>query len=29
VRDSLKFYWAFNGTNTWHAETVAPPGSVR
>jgi hypothetical protein len=25
----LKFYWAINGTPTWHPETVAGPGSVR
>jgi len=25
----LKLYWAVNGTPTWHAEQVAPPGSVR
>jgi hypothetical protein len=24
----LKFYWAVSGTNTWHPETVAGPGSV-
>jgi hypothetical protein len=22
-KNSLKFYWAVNGTPTWHAETVA------
>jgi hypothetical protein len=27
-RARLKFYWAINGTPTWHPETVAPPGSV-
>jgi hypothetical protein len=27
-RNSLKFYWAVNGTTTWHAETVAGPGST-
>jgi len=27
--NSLKFYWAVNGTATWHPETVAPAGSVR
>jgi hypothetical protein len=26
--DSLKFYWAVNGTPTWHPEQVARPGSV-
>jgi len=26
--DSLRFYWAVNGTSTWHAETVAGPGSA-
>jgi hypothetical protein len=26
---SLRFYWAVNGTTTWHPETVAGPGSVR
>src|SRR5215472_244489 len=26
--NSLKFYWARNGTATWHAETVAGPGSA-
>jgi hypothetical protein len=25
---SLKFYWAFNGSSHWHAETVAPAGSI-
>jgi hypothetical protein len=25
---SLRFYWAVNGTTTWHAETVAGPGST-
>src|SRR5580698_7389486 len=25
---SLKFYWATNGTSTWHAETVAGAGST-
>ncbi|MGH3298663.1 MAG: hypothetical protein ACRDP7_43420 [Trebonia sp.] len=25
---SLRFYWAVNGTATWHPETVAGPGSV-
>ena len=25
----LKFYWAVNGTPTWHSEQVAPPGGVR
>jgi hypothetical protein len=24
----LKFYWAVNGTSTWHPETVAGPGST-
>jgi hypothetical protein len=24
----LKFYWAVNGTPTWHAETVAGGGSI-
>jgi hypothetical protein len=27
--DSLSYYWAENGTSTWIAEQVAPPGSVR
>jgi hypothetical protein len=26
--NSLQFYWAVNGTNTWHRETVAPRGSM-
>ncbi|MGO8957782.1 MAG: hypothetical protein ACLQFR_10485 [Streptosporangiaceae bacterium] len=25
---SLKFYWAVNGTPTWHAETVAGAGTT-
>jgi len=25
----LKFYWAVNGTPTWHPETVAGPGNVQ
>ena len=25
--DSLLFYWAVNGTSTWHAETVAAPAA--
>lgn len=25
---SLKFYWAVNGTTTWHSETVAGAGSA-
>ena len=25
---SLRFYWAVNGTSTWHAETVAGGGST-
>jgi hypothetical protein len=25
---SLKFYWAINGTPTWHPEVIAPAGSV-
>ena len=29
ARNRLKFYWAINGTATWHPETVAGPGSVR
>ncbi len=29
AKDRLKFYWAINGTATWHAETVAGKGSVR
>jgi hypothetical protein len=28
-RNRLQFYWATNGTPTWHAEQVARPGSVR
>ena len=24
----LLFYWATNGTATWHPETIAGPGSV-
>lgn len=28
-RSSLRFYWAVNGSATWHTETVAGPGSVR
>jgi len=24
----LKFYWAINGTSTWHPETVAGAGST-
>jgi hypothetical protein len=24
----LRFFWAVNGTNTWHPETVAPKGSM-
>jgi hypothetical protein len=27
--DSLNFYCTENGTDTWTAEQVAPPGSVR
>ena len=27
--NSLKFYWAVNGTATWHPETVAGVGSVQ
>ncbi|MGH3402555.1 MAG: hypothetical protein ACRDRJ_08620 [Streptosporangiaceae bacterium] len=27
--NSLRFCWANNGSATWHAETVAGPGSVR
>ena len=26
--NSLRFFWAVNGTNTWHPETVAPKGSM-
>jgi hypothetical protein len=26
--NSLRFFWAVNGTNTWHPETVAPRGSM-
>ena len=26
--NSLKFYWAVNGTATWHAETIAGPGTT-
>ena len=26
--NSLKFYWAANGTTTWHAETVAGAGTT-
>ena len=26
--NGLQFYWAKNGTSTWHPEQVAPPGSV-
>ena len=26
--DSLRFFWAFNGTSNWHAETVAGPGTT-
>ncbi len=25
---SLRFYWAVNGTSTWHAETIAGGGST-
>jgi len=25
---SLRFFWAVNGTDTWHPETVAPRGSM-
>jgi hypothetical protein len=25
---SLDFYWATNGSATWHPEQVAPPGTV-
>ena len=25
---SLRYYWAINGTTTWHAETVAGAGST-
>ena len=25
----LKYYWAVNGSTTWHAETVAGAGKVR
>jgi hypothetical protein len=28
-QDRLKFYWAVNGTATWHPETVAGKGAVR
>ena len=24
----LRFFWAVNGTSTWHPETVAPSGSM-
>jgi len=27
-RGRLKFYWAVNGTSTWHPETVAGIGGV-
>jgi hypothetical protein len=26
--NQLKFFWAINGTATWHPETVAGPGSA-
>ena len=26
--NSLKFYWAVNGSATWHAETIAGPGTT-
>src|SRR5580698_222856 len=26
--DSLVFYWAYDGTSTWTAETVAGPGTA-
>jgi hypothetical protein len=29
VADRLRFYWAVNGTPTWHGETVAGKGAVR
>jgi hypothetical protein len=25
--NSLRFFWAVNGTNTWHPEIVAPRGA--
>jgi hypothetical protein len=28
-KNRLKFYWAVNGTATWHPETVAGIGSVQ
>jgi hypothetical protein len=28
-QNRLKFYWAVNGTSTWHPETVAGIGSVQ
>jgi hypothetical protein len=28
TKGRLKYYWAINGTTTWHAEQVAPPGSL-
>jgi hypothetical protein len=27
--NSLKCYWAINGTTTWHPQTVAGKGSLR
>ncbi len=29
TQDRLRYYWAINGTTTWHPETVAGKGSVR
>ena len=29
ARSRLRFYWAVNGTATWHPETVAGIGSVQ
>jgi hypothetical protein len=28
AKGSLDFYWAVNGSSTWHPEKVAPPGTV-
>ena len=25
--NSLKFFWAVNGTPTWHPEVIAPPAA--
>ena len=27
-RNKLRFYWAVNGTSTWHPETIAGAGST-